>query len=88
MTTTIDWPDETTFAPTDEDLADERRYWDEMALVADYNTWTELRARLESFERWPLEDLLDELETLRILTPDQEDIIAELEDEISRRQAA
>lgn len=87
MTLTVDWPDQMIFAPTDEELVAERHYWGDMARVAEYDTWTEMRAQLESFDTWPLDDLLYELETVRILIPDQEDVIAELEDAIASRRA-
>jgi len=71
-----------------DELETERRYWANMDRIAEHDVWMDVQAQLESFETWPLDDLLDELETVRVLSPDQESIIAELEGAIARRQAA
>jgi hypothetical protein len=88
MASTSDWPDVTEWAPSPEDVEHERQYWEALDRIAEYDAWTEAQAALESFESWALGDLFDELETVRTLTPDQEDIIDELVAEIERRGVA
>ncbi|MGI8826201.1 MAG: hypothetical protein ACR2JC_11260 [Chloroflexota bacterium] len=90
MATALDWPAaiEGMDSPTHDELETERRYWANMDTLAEHDAWVDVQAQLESFETWPLEDLLVELETVRVLTPDQEDIIAELETAIAARQAS
>jgi hypothetical protein len=88
MATTADWPADTEWGPTPEDVEHEHQYWESMDRIAEYDAWMEAQAELESFENWPLGDLVDELETLRTLTPDQVDVIDELVTEIERRRAA
>jgi hypothetical protein len=88
MATTADWPAESEWVPTPEDVEHERQYWEAMNRIADYDAWVEAQAELQSFENWPLGDLIDELETVRTLTPDQVDVIDELVAEIGRRVAA
>jgi hypothetical protein len=78
--------------PAVEDLERERRYWQDLDRIAEYDAWIEMQAmeqaELDDLGTWPLADLIEELETARTLTPDQEDIIAELEAEIARRGVA
>jgi hypothetical protein len=77
-----DWPTEMTYAPTEEELACERQYWADLDRIAEYDAYVAAQAEepdLDDFTTWPLEDLVIELQTVRTLTPDQEDIIAELE---------
>jgi len=81
-----DWPEELTWTPTGAELEQERQYWQAMDRAAELDAWTELQAQLESFEAWSTGDLVDELETLRTLTPDQTDVIEEIEAEIRRRR--
>jgi hypothetical protein len=90
MSTAIDWPTdgEWIMCPTDEELEHEQAYWDAMDRIAEYDTYVEMQANLEDFSTWPIDDLIEELETVRILTPDQENVIEELVAEIERRRAA
>lgn len=74
--------------PTAEELEAERCYLEAMDRIAEYDAWIELQAQLDDFTGWPLADLVEELEIVRTLTPDQADVIAELEAEIARRRAA
>jgi len=88
-TDTALWPEEMAYSPTPEVLETERRYWRDLDRIAEYDAWMETQMeQLENFETWSLADLLEEFETVRTLTPDQEEIIAELEREIERRRAA
>lgn len=81
MVTASDWPAdaEWTFSPTDEERETERLYCDEMDRVSDFDAYVESQLQLDDFSAWPLEDLLEELEMARTLTPDREGIIAEIE---------
>ncbi|MGI8827852.1 MAG: hypothetical protein ACR2JC_19920 [Chloroflexota bacterium] len=90
MATTLDWPAaiEGMDSPTPDELETERRYWAHMDRIAEHDGWVKAQAQMESFDAWPLDDLLEELETVRVLTPDQETVIAELETAIAARQAA
>lgn len=89
---THDWPADAEWIgrPTEADMDAERRHWMHVEAMAELDAWTEERAALgllDSFEAWPLEDLLDELATVRTLTPDQHEVIDELTVEIRRRAA-
>ena len=87
-TITTDWPTEMTYAPSEEEVARERQYWEMQDRIAEYDAWIEMRAELESFDAWPLEDLEEELEIVQTLTPDQEDVIEAIEDAIAQKRAA
>jgi len=72
-----------------EELEAEQAYWTMEDAREDYATWIEARVEGPTdFASWPVADLVEELETVRTLTPDQDEIIAELEHEIERRSAA
>ena len=74
---------------SDEEIAGEHRCWAERARIDGCKTWFAAQAEgLTSFECWPLEELFQELETVRTLTPDQIKVIEEIEAEIERRKAA
>jgi hypothetical protein len=90
MTTALEWPADAEWihSPTAACLEDERRHWASVEQAAGLDVWVEAQAQLESFETWPLEDLIAELEAVQTLTPDQIDVIDELAHEIERRRAA
>ena len=78
-----------TYTSTQEELEAERAYWAMEDARHDYAAWVDSQMNeLESFEAWSLTDLVEELETVRTLTPDQDEIIYELVREIERRRAA
>jgi hypothetical protein len=80
------WPDEMTYVATSEDVRQEQLYWSSMNRSEGYSAWIE--AQVESmwdFTTWPLADLVEELSVVRTLTPDQWEVIAEIETEIERR---
>lgn len=77
------------YVPTPEEIEQEQLYWDTMDTIEEYAAWQEKQALSESdFVTCPLTDLIDELDVVRTLTPDQAEIIDELEAEIKRRKAA
>jgi hypothetical protein len=81
-TITADWPAEMAYAPTTEQLQQERQYWADLDRIAEYDAYLAMQAEepdLDDFSTCPLDDLLIELQTVRTLTPDQEEVIAELE---------
>jgi hypothetical protein len=91
MAITTEWPDEMSWTPSEDELEQERGYWQDLARIAEYDAWVETQAEaaiLEDFSNWPLSDLLDELDMVRTLTPDQEDIIQEIEAAIAQKRAA
>jgi hypothetical protein len=80
------WPDEMTHVATSEDVQQEQLYWSSMNRIEEYDVWIE--AQVESmwdFTTWPIADLVEELSVVRTLTPDQREVIAEIETEIERR---
>jgi hypothetical protein len=80
------WPDEMSSVPTREDVQQEQLYWSSMNRSEGYSAWVE--DQVESawdFATWPLADLVEELKVVQTLTPDQREIIAEIETEIDRR---
>jgi len=80
---------EPTLTLTGEELEAERAYWAMEDAREDYAGWIEAQVEEPTdFASWPGADLVEELETVRTLTPDQDEIIAELEHEIERRRAA
>jgi hypothetical protein len=80
------WPDEMTHVPTSEDVQQERLYWSSVNRIEEYDVWIEAQAESAwDFATWPLADLVEELEVVQTLTPDQREIIAEIETEIERR---
>ena len=81
---TATWPtdEEWVQCPTPEEVEAERQYLALLERIAEYEAYLELQAEeavLEDFETWPLEDLVEELETVRTLTPDDAETIAEIE---------
>jgi hypothetical protein len=80
------WPDEMAHVPTSEDVQQEQLYWSSMNRSEEYSAWVEDQVeRAWDFATWPLADLVDELVVVRTLTPDQREVIAEIETEIERR---
>jgi hypothetical protein len=80
------WPDEMTHVPTREDVQQEQFYRTSMNRIEEYDAWVE--AQVEStwdFATWPLADLIEKLEIVQTLTPDQWEVITEIETEIDRR---
>jgi hypothetical protein len=80
------WPDEMTHVATTEDVQQEQLYWTSLNRIEEYGAWVE--DQVESawdFATWPLADLVEELKVVQTLTPDQREIIAEIETEIDRR---
>ena len=80
------WPDEMTHVATSEYVQQEQLYWSSMNRIEEYDVWIE--AQVESmwdFTTWPIADLVEELSVVRTLTPDQREVIAEIETEIERR---
>jgi hypothetical protein len=77
------------YVPTPEEIEQENAYWESLDRIGDYDAWLEGEmAALADFRIWPLDDLLDEFDLVRTLTPDQSGLIAELEAEIEPRLAA
>jgi hypothetical protein len=75
-----------THVPTSEDVQQERLYWSSMNRIGEYDAWVEAQVQNAwDFATWPLADLVEELEVVQTLTPDQREIIAEIETEIERR---
>jgi hypothetical protein len=80
------WPDGMRFVPTSGDIQKEQLYWSSMNRIEEYGAWVEAQAEdAWDFATWPLVDLVEELEVVQTLTPDQRAVIAEIETEIQRR---
>lgn len=74
------------YEPTADEIEQEGQYWKHEEMRHEAAEWAVRQAEAGwDFATWPLVDLVDELDTVRTLTPDQAGIIEELEVEITRR---
>lgn len=75
------------WTPTEEEIEAEESYWsseDMRSEVAEHEA--QVAEAQWDFESWPLADLEEELETVKALTPNMTDIIAEIEHVVAQRK--